>query len=86
MGRRHEMYQVKTVRTPRAAQKLIRAGWEVVANASSGTWFWGQRTSMTLRRLNPKYKGTIADVESMTEGENGVAITGRFRQSKGGKR
>jgi len=79
------MYEVKTVRTERQAASLIKKGWEVVSGGSSGTWFWGRRTSITLRRLNPRYRGTIADVESMTEDENGLALRGRMRRA-GGKR
>jgi hypothetical protein len=64
------MYQVKVVRTERQAAALIKKGWEVVANSSSGTWVWGRRTSITLRRLNPKYRGTIAETQRMrAEGE-----------------
>ena len=86
MARRREMYQTKTVRTERAAAKLIRDGWEVVSSTSSGTWVTGRRSAIILRRLNPKYNGTIADVESMTEDAHGVTVSGRFRQAKGGKR
>lgn len=56
MGRRREMYQTKTVRTERAAAKLIRDGWEVASSTSSGTWVTGRRTAIILRRLNPKYR------------------------------
>lgn len=84
MAKRRQMYEVKTVRTERQAAALIKKGWQVTTGGSSGTWLWGRRTSITLRRLNPKYRGTIADVHSMTEDEHGLTLRGRMR--KGGKR
>lgn len=80
------IYQTKTVRTERAAARLIAKGWEVVSSTSSGTWVTGRRSAIILRRLNPKYKGTIADVTSMVEDERGLTLRGRMRQSKGRKR
>lgn len=85
MASRRQMYEVKVVRTERQAAALIKKGWEVVSNSTTGTWFWGRRTVVTLRRLNPKYRGTIADVTSMTEGQHGLTLRGRMRQAEGEK-
>lgn len=65
MAKRRQMWETKTVRTERAAAKLIQNGWEVVSSTSSGTWVTGRRTAIILRRINPKYRGTIGATEQM---------------------
>lgn len=80
MAKRRELYETKIVRTERAAAKLIQKGWDVVSSTSSGTWVTGRRTAIVLRRMNPKYRGTIGTVESMTEDEHGIAVEGRMKR------
>lgn len=65
MAKKRDPYETKIVRTERAAAKLIQKGWEVVSSTSSGTWVTGRRTAIVLRRLNPKYRGTIGNTEQM---------------------
>jgi len=86
MASKKDMYQTKIVRTERAAAKLIRDGWEVVSGSSSGTWVTGRRTRIILQRFNPKYRGTIGVVESMTEDQYGLTLRGRLNQAKATKR
>lgn len=81
MAGKRQMYETKIVRTERAAAKLIKKGWTIASSTSSGTWFTGRRTAIILQRLNPKYRGTIADVTSMTEDEHGLTLRGRMRQA-----
>ena len=80
MASTKEPYETKTVQTERAAARLIRKGWEVVSSTSSGTWVTGRRTMIVLRRMNPRYRGTIGVVESMTEDEHGIAVKGRMKR------
>lgn len=80
MAKKREPYETKIVRTERAAAKLIQKGWEVVSSTSSGTWVTGRRTAIVLRRMNPRYRGTIGTVESMTEDEHGIAVKGRMKR------
>jgi hypothetical protein len=56
MTSKREPYETTTVRTEKAAEKLVRKGWEVVSSTSSGTWVTGRRTAIILRRPNPKHK------------------------------
>lgn len=65
MASRKDLYETKTVRTERAAAKLIQKGWEVVSSTSSGTWVTGRRTAIILRRMNPKHRSTIGSTEQM---------------------
>lgn len=82
MAKRRQMWETKVVRTERAAARLIEQGWEVVSSTSSGTWFTGRRTAIILRRLNPKYRGTIAEVHSVEETGDGLTIRGRMRRAE----
>ncbi len=83
MAKRRQMWETKVVRTERQAASLIKKGWEVASSTSSGTWFFGRRTAIILRRLNPKYRGTIADVHSMEETSDGLTMRGRMRRAEG---
>lgn len=65
MASKKDLYETKIVRTERAAAKLIQKGWEVASSTSSGTWVTGRRTAIVLRRMNPKYRGTIGTTEQM---------------------
>lgn len=80
MAKKRDPYETKIVHTERAAAKLIQKGWKVVSSTSSGTWVTGRRTAIVLRRLNPKYRGTIGTVESITEDEHGITVKGRMKR------
>lgn len=83
MAKRRQMWETKVVRTERAAARLIQQGWEIASSTSSGTWVFGRRTAIILRRLNPKYRGTIADVQSFEETGDGLTLRGRMRRAAG---
>ena len=57
MASKKEPYETQTVRSERAAAKLVAKGWEVVSSTSSGTWVTGKRTVVILSRRNPTHKG-----------------------------
>lgn len=68
MASRKSPYETRTVRTERAAAKLIQKGWEVASSTSSGTWVTGRRTAIVLRRVNPKYRSVTGSTEQMGAG------------------
>ncbi|QGJ89470.1 hypothetical protein PBI_SMARTIES_66 [Microbacterium phage Smarties] len=56
MAKKHEPYEVLTVRTGysnRKVAKLVKKGWEVVAQRGG---VLGSAGEVTLRRPNPKYR------------------------------
>lgn len=54
MASKKDEYEVKQVRTGRAAKKLQRKGWELMGQSGG---FLMSAIVYTLRRPNPRYRG-----------------------------
>ncbi|GAB2472840.1 DUF2510 domain-containing protein [Xylanimonas ulmi] len=79
MARRGQPYVTVTVRTQKQAERLVRAGWEVVAQSGRESWVWGSDLQITLRRPNPRFRGAAP---SSAHSHTGIVV-GWFPDQRG---